>query len=248
VQKSGFQSEVRAAAAISLLRECYSDGSFKEGNTVDFYKLSAMTAKVFNAGVCDNFAATGAFAYGALAKGAGRPSGEKVEVVFNNYHVWVEVNTPGSQNVVIDPWTDGPAVLAEDARFANNRAGISKKAASFDIAAAAEANDWTEATASSVRERKERVDEHLQKCEEAAAQATDGLFKCSPPLPVLSHMFIGRTLNRVMATGDPWKAVVAEVQAVGVAKSLGAERVPVMLADAAKIKDVMLEQVGLRVK
>ena len=79
--------------------------------------LIAALGDLVRAGACDTFASD--VAHGHAPKL--RP-GESIErVAATNFHSWVQLHAPGKPVVVLDPWAQDPAVLAEDRILAVER-------------------------------------------------------------------------------------------------------------------------------
>ena len=200
--------------------------------TSSVYATVAMAAKVFEAGVCDNFASIAALSYGKQAKDAGRLSQDQLRMVSHDVekHTWAEVHGPDREAppVVMDPWSEGHAVFAEDSRYGRDREHVQTHT-SFDIESAAEYHEWSEEFAAGFKPQTwQRLD-----------QAEQALEKKLPrnhpvPQPVLEDGFAGRVHARLQAA-EPWASVVTEVRATGLAASFGARGVPSLVADAQTI-------------
>lgn len=222
------ESEVRTVAAQFLELELREMG-FQHGPdpTASVYATLAMAAKVFDAGVCDHFASVAALSYGKQAQEAGRASRDQVRMVSRGEHTWAEVHGPDAEapSVVMDPWSEGHAVFAEDSRLGKDRAQVQIHAA-FDIDRAAEYHEWTEEFAAGFRPQ---IWQRLDQAEEALEQMSPRNHPV--PQPVLDDGFAGRVRDRLQAA-DPWTSVVTEVRAAGISASFGGRGVPSLLADA----------------
>lgn len=234
VPESDRESQVRNLAAQFMHREFLRDGfQFGADRVSSFYAQAAMTAKVYGAGVCDSYASIAALAYGAKAEAAGARPGESVRLVSHTVqpHTWAEVHVPDRNlpAIVMDAWARGPAVFAADSRYAKDRAQVQDNA-SFDIAGAAQAHDWSDQFSLGLRAN------GLYDCRK---EAEGQLLKQPPeplriPMQMLEPGFAGRAHKR-LESRDPWMAVLTEVRALDVAKSLGGRGLPGLLADASKI-------------
>lgn len=234
--RSHFQSEICASAARTLHRDRI-DSRIHDDESANYYALCAMTGKVFGAGVCDNYAATAAFSYGAAAQQLAHPPAEEVHLVMHKQqkHVWAEVGPSDAQesSVVVDPWADGSAVFAEDSRFASRRTRLSTNA-SLSLSDAADLNHWTDAHSQMIRSDEDDIATRLDQARQEVLGTSGGAFKRWRPQPVLGDQFLARTQDR-LRTNDPWKVVQTEVLATGVARLLDVHRVPDLLSEAPKI-------------
>lgn len=227
------ESEVRAAAAQFLELELRKMG-FQRGPDpmASAYATLAMAAKVFEAGVCDTFASVAALSYGKQAKDAGRSSQEQVRIVSHDdeIHTWAEVYEADSeaQPVVMDPWSEGHAVFAEDTGFAKDRERVQIHT-SFDIESAADYHDWTEEFAAGFRSQ---TAQRLCEAEEALERMPPRNHFSSQP--VLDDGFAVHVHARMQAA-EPWASVVTEVRAAGLAASFGGRGVASLVADAQTI-------------
>ncbi|WP_206956220.1 hypothetical protein [Trinickia acidisoli] len=225
------ESEVRAVAAQFLELELREMG-FQHGPdpTASVYATLAMAAKVFDAGVCDNYASVAALSYGKLAIESSRSSQEEVRMVSCGSHAWAEVSGPDQDAVpvVMDPWSEGHAVFAEDSRFGKNREQVETHT-SFNIERAAEYHEWSEEFAAGFRSQ---TWQRLDQAEETLAQMSPRNHPI--PEPVLEDGFADRVQDGLQSS-DPWKSVVTEVRAVGVAATFGGRGVGSLLADAKTI-------------
>lgn len=145
-------------------------------------------------------------------------------------HTWAEVHVPGGElpPIVMDPWSEGTAVFAEDSRLGKDRDRVTTDA-SFDIESAADAHEWTDEFARGFQSSKFQ---RLDRAEEILEQMPPRTHPV--PQPLLDGEFAGRVRSRLRAN-DPWPSVLKDVKAVGVAASLGGRGVPNLLADAEKI-------------
>ncbi|HET9643943.1 MAG TPA: hypothetical protein VFP68_11445, partial [Burkholderiaceae bacterium] len=236
IGRTRLESTVRAAAAKTLLEEKLFTGTkVRVEDNENFYALCAMTGKVFGAGVCDNFAATAAFSYGRVAKDIGRPPGEEVRLVASRRqrHVWAEVSTPGTARaIVMDAWAEGPAVLAEDSRFAADLKGKYANS-SLQIANAAEIGEWSDSASQSMQAL-EDVNARVEQAREKVIRTSGPTFARWSPKPVLRDTFTARAQGHLKPR-DAWGMVPVEVQAAGVARLLGVERVRDRAAQAQEI-------------
>lgn len=228
------ESQVRALAAQLMHWEFQRSGfQFGADPVVSFQAQGAMAAKVYGAGVCDNYASIAALAYGASAEGHGGRPGESVRVVAHTTerHTWAEVHAPQARSptIVMDAWAPVPAVFAEDSRYARDRGKVQINA-SIDLPDAALAHEWTEDFSRGLKAN------GMYDCrEEAEARCREKAPEPSRiPMQVLDADFAGRVHERLQ-TRDPWQAVQTEVRALGVAKSLGRCGVPVLLAEVPRI-------------
>ncbi len=227
------ESELAAAAAQMLHQELAEMG-FQHGPdpAVSDYATAAMTAKAFGAGVCDNFAPIAALSYGEKAQAAGRPPEEQVRLLSHEAasHTWAQVHAPGEDAppIVMDPWRDGPAVLAQDSALVND-AGQVVVHATMNLEAAAEAHEWADEFS---RGFKASTFDRLDRAEDVLNEMGPRSHPVPPPL--LDGAFAGRVRERIEA-GDPRKPLLAELQAVGQAMSFGSQGVRNLSADAARI-------------
>jgi hypothetical protein len=234
--RTRLESTVRSLAAKTLLKEkLFTGPEVRSSPNENFYALCAMTGKVFGAGVCDNFAATAAFTYGALVKDVGCPPGEEVRLVasYRPKHVWAEVSMPGiTPSIVMDAWLEGPAVLAEDSRFAANPKRKYANA-SLQLADAAEINEWSDSASQSVS-ASEEVKARVEEARKEMIRSSGPVFDLWSAKPVLGDSFLVQVQGRLQPRGA-WGMVPVDVQAVGVTRLLGVERVRDQVAQAGQI-------------
>jgi hypothetical protein len=227
------ESELAAAAAQMLHHELVEMG-FQHGPdpAVSVYATAAMTAKAFGAGVCDNFAPIAALSYGDKAQAAGRPPEEQVRLLSHEAtsHTWAEVHAPGDDApaIVMDPWRDGPAVLAQDAGLVNDADQVVTRA-TMNLESAAENHEWTDEFSrgfkASTFDRLDRAEDRLDEM---------GPRSHPVPPPLLEEAFAGR-VRQHLGSEDPRRQLLTELQAVGQAMSFGSQGVQNLSADAARI-------------
>ncbi len=237
VTESDRECQVRHLAAQFMHREFLRSG-FQYGAepVTSFYVQAAMTAKVYGVGVCDSYASIAALSYGAKAAAAGGAADESLRLVSHaaQPHAWAEVHAPGGNppTIVMDAWARGPAVFSGDSRYAKDRTQVQHNT-SFDMAGAALAHDWTEEFSQGLRAN------GMYDCRQ---EAEEQLLRQPPeplriPMQVLDPDFAQRA-QKQLETRDPWLAVLTEVRALDVARSLGGRAVPGLpglLADASRI-------------
>ena len=232
--ESDRECQVRNLATQFMHREFLRSG-FQYGAepVTSFYVQAAMTAKVYGVGVCDSDASIAALSYGAKAAAAGGAPDESLRLVSHaaQPHAWAEVHAPGGNppTIVMDAWARGPVVFAGDSRYAKDRTQVQHNA-SFDMAGAALAHDWTEEFSQGLRAN------GMYDCRQ---EAEEQLLRQPPeplriPMQVLDPDFAQRA-QKQLETRDPWVAVLTEVRALDVARSLGGRGVPGLLADASRI-------------
>jgi hypothetical protein len=235
------ESELAAAAAQMLHKELVEMG-FQHGPdpVASVYATAAMTAKAFGAGVCDNFAPIAALSYGEKAQAAGRPPEEQVRLVSHEAtrHTWAEVHAPGDDAppIVMDPWRDGPAVLAQDSGLVNDAGEVIVRA-TLNLESAAEAHEWADEFS---RGFKASTFDRLDRAEDALNEMGPRSHPVPPPL--LDEAFAGRARER-MDSGDPRRQLLTELQAVGQAMSFGTQGVRNLSEGAARIVEQAHRQV-----
>jgi hypothetical protein len=224
--------------------------------TSDYWVGLAASAQIYGAGNCDEHAAIAAFAYGGarLNQHEGR-AGERVSVVFNERrkHAWAEAHAhPSAQNetpVVMDAWCEGPPVFAEDSRFADDREAVTE-AVCFNLPHAARSGNTVR------RLQKTETEGHAEWFEWQVDLARDRVRSEAgqqryqqggwlwDPQPVMGERFAKLAAQKLqdMGASPPARthgglarAVQVELQAVGVAMSLGVTGVAKLADEASKI-------------
>jgi hypothetical protein len=238
------ESGARALAAKQLSQDAWQAGhQLMVSDAQNWEAVTAMTAQVFGAGNCGQYAAVAAFAYGERAQQLGRPGDESIRLAHEQGkdHFWIEVHDAdrSRQPLVVDPWADGPAVLAEDSRFAQNRAAITSEV-SFDPSVAADAAGVVRETAErALVETKARVDLRLdaQRPHAFPPDSPDtwpGRFRTGQP--VLGDALLARSRD-ALDSGDPARRVRAGIEAVGIAMARGSTGVSRLVEEATAIVD-----------
>lgn len=239
IRQSIHESEMRVIAAQEM-----GDEMLKLGQPVvpdeeaNFVAISAATARAFGAGNCDEYAASAALSYGSRALAAGRPPGEEVHVVRHGIqeHKWAEAYSGEAPPVVMDAWAQGPAVFAEDSWFGKDRSLVGSTAA-FDLPNAGLLDQVVETGVEEIKQAGPDVlRAWLEKAQAIMADPREGRFAFWRPQPVLDDAFAERVRDRLQ-TNDHKKAVQVELEAVGVAMSLGSGKVPDLVDEASKIVD-----------
>jgi hypothetical protein len=212
----------------------------------DFHVAAASTAQIYSAGNCDEYAAVTAFAYGELrsAQQGSRP-GEEVSVMWNvqRRHTWAEAQTHpsrGDSRMVMDAWAEeGPAVFVEDSRFASDRAAV-EPVSSFNLPRAARSGRIAHRLArAEIEHDRQGVMARLMKARDLVASEQyeekwlpqGSLWQ---PQPVISPTFASRAAEKLQ---DPRheKTLLVEVEAVGVAMSLGITGIANLAGEASRI-------------
>lgn len=208
---------------------------------------SALASRVSGGGNCQEHAANSSLAYGTEALRHTRPSSEEIHIVArrNKDHGWAEVRPSSGQSVVMDAWADGPAVLAEDSRFAKDRNDL-VSLAQFDLASASRGDRLARRGAQRMLETHgTQVQKHLQTAREQV-HASAGQIPwddVSSPQRVIEDQFANRVRDRLdeaashQARNGDWSgSVVVDVHAVSVARSLGSSGVSTIVRDARRIR------------
>lgn len=237
IRRSNEESEMRAIAAEEMSNEAVKLGQFlvadKETN---FLAVALAAGKAFGAGTCDDYAASAALSYGSRALVAGRPPGEQVHVVSHGVqkHRWAEAYSREAPPVVMDAWAEGPAVFAEDSWFGKDRSLVGSTAA-FDLPNAAFLN---QVVGTVVEETKQAGPQMLQpwleKAKAIMADPNEPQMTVWKQQPVLDDSFAERVRDR-LEIKEHGKAVQVELEAVGVAMSLGSSKVADLADEASKI-------------
>ncbi|WP_235664148.1 type III effector [Pseudomonas savastanoi] len=207
-----------------------------ENDEMNWHVLVAMSGQVFGAGNCGEHARIASFAYGALAQESGRSPREKIHLAEQpgKDHVWAETDnsSAGSSPIVMDPLSNGAAILAEDSRFAKDRSAV-ERTYSFTLAMAAEAGKVARETAENVlTHTTSRLQKRLADQLPNVSPLEGGRYQ--PEKSVLDEAFARRVSDK-LNSDDPRRALQMEIEAVGVAMSLGAEGVKTVARQAPKV-------------
>jgi hypothetical protein len=127
ITHTGRESRYRTAAAKGLISQWDAENLRVTNDLVANYEARRAGAAIaFQAGNCREHASVAALAYGRFAVQQGRDPSETVDVVGGLNHNWAEVRAhPGGEDsVVMDPWAEGPPVMAADSRFARDRSRV----------------------------------------------------------------------------------------------------------------------------
>lgn len=241
LRETGGKSRMHMVAARGMVHDWDRAGA-RLANTepVNFHVKQAAASRVFGAGNCAEYASLAVLAYGNEARHREPPSQERVQAVHHRIkkHGWAEVRpAKGSGGrVVMDPWADGPAVFAEDSRFAKDRKSVSTKT-SISVAEAAEGHRLAvQASAAAMKDRADEIKERCQKASDyvkrewAEGHAAEWEQMQWSPQPVLDGALANRTRQRL-------NSLQSEVHAAGVAMSLGSRRVRDVVTDVPRIID-----------
>ncbi|PHN81926.1 type III effector [Pseudomonas syringae pv. cerasicola] len=205
---------------------------------MNWHVLVAMSGQVFGAGNCGEHARIASFAYGALAQENGRSEDENIYLAAsrsedeNIYlaasteedHVWAETDESqsGTSTIVMDPWSNGSAIFAEDSRFAKNRNAV-ERTDTFNLSTAAEAGKITRETAEkALTQVTTRLQKRLADQQEQVSPIKSGRYR--PEKSVLDDAFVRRVSDKLTST-DLRRALQVDIEAVGVAMSLGTKGV-----------------------
>ncbi|RMQ57055.1 AvrPphE [Pseudomonas savastanoi pv. phaseolicola] len=237
-QRTHLQSGARAVAAKRLRKDAERAGHepMPENDEMNWHVLVAMSGQVFGAGNCGEHARIASFAYRALAQESGRSPREKIHLAEQpgKDHVWAETDnsSAGSSPIVMDPWSNGAAILAEDSRFAKDRSAV-ERTYSFTLAMAAEAGKVARETAENVlTHTTSRLQKRLADQLPNVSPLEGGRYQ--PEKSVLDEAFARRVSDK-LNSDDPRRALQMEIEAVGVAMSLGAEGVKTVARQAPKV-------------
>ncbi|HET9642577.1 MAG TPA: hypothetical protein VFP68_04295 [Burkholderiaceae bacterium] len=212
----------------------------------NFDVVAASTAQLYSAGNCDEYAAVTAFAYGKLrSEQPGSRPGEEVGVMTNERrrHSWAEAQAhascEGDSRIVMDAWAEGPAVFAADSRFASDREAV-HTASTFNLPRAA----WSGRAAhrlakAEIEHDREGVMARLMDARAIVAGEhyhEQWLPQSSiwQPQPVISAPFANHAAEKLQDARHE-KALQVELEAVGVAMSLGTTGVSKLAREASRI-------------
>lgn len=241
LRETGGKSRVHMVAARGMVNDWDREGArLADAEPVNFHVKRAAASMVFGAGSCAEHASLAVLAYGNEARFHAQPLQERVQAVHHRgkKHGWAEVR-PGagsSGRVVMDAWADGPAVFAEDSRFAKDRKSVSTKTA-ISVAEAAEGHRLAvQASEAAMNDRADEIEERCQKASDYVkrewANGHEAEWKQMEwsPQPVLDGALANRTRQRL-------HSLQSEVHAAGVAMSLGSWRVRDVVNDVPRIID-----------
>ncbi len=237
-QRSNLESGARTLAARRLRKDAETAGHepMPENEDMNWHVLVAMSGQVFGAGNCGEHARIASFAYGALAQEKGRTGDENIHLSAQSGedHVWAETDdsSAGSSPIVMDPWSNGPAVFAEDSRFAKDRSAV-ERTDSFTLSTAAEAGKITRETAEkALTQATSRLQQRLAD-QQAQVSPVEGS-RYRQENSVLDDAF-ARRVSDTLNNADPRRALQVEIEASGVAMSLGAQGVKTVVQQAPKV-------------
>ncbi|EGH41107.1 type III effector HopX1, partial [Pseudomonas syringae pv. pisi str. 1704B] len=126
----------------------------------------------------------------------------------------------------------GPAVFAEDSRFAKDRSGV-ERTDSFTLSTAAEAGKITRETAEkALIQATSRLQQRLAD-QQAQVSPVEGS-RYRQENSVLDDAF-ARRVSDTLNNADPRRALQVEIEACGVAMSLGARGVKTVVQQAPKV-------------
>ncbi|WP_458380552.1 hypothetical protein [Rhizobium ruizarguesonis] len=223
-QLTNLESGARTLAARRLREDAEAAGHepMSANEAMHWHILVAMSGQVFGAGNCGEHARIASFAYGALAQENGRSEDENIYLAASTEedHVWAEtdVTQSGSSTIVMDPWSNGSAIFAEDSRFAKNRNAV-ERTDTFNLSIAAEAGKITRETAEkALTQVTTRLQKRLADQQEQVSPIKSGRYR--PEKSVLDDAFV-RRVNGKLCARDLRRALQVDVEAVGVAMSLG---------------------------
>ncbi|MCQ2991018.1 type III effector [Pseudomonas tremae] len=227
-QLTNQESRARTVAARRLRKDAEAAGHepMPANAPMNWHVLVAMSGQVFGAGNCGEHAHIASFAYGALAQENGRPEDENIHLVASTEedHVWAETDESrsGTSTIVMDPWSNGPAIFAEDSRFAKNRNAV-ERTDTFKLSTAAEAGNITrEIAEKALTQATPRLQQRLADQQAHVLPIRSGRYRQEQS--VLDDAFVRRVSGK-LTTPDPQRALQVEMEAVGVAMSLGAKDV-----------------------
>lgn len=240
LSKSEGESRVGMVAAREMVNDWNREGvRLADTEPVDFHVKRAAASMVFGAGSCAEHASLAILSYGNEAQRHEQPPQERVQAVHHRIHKhgWAEARSGAgsSGRVVMDPWADGPPVLAEDSRFAKNRKAVSTKT-SISLAEAAEGHRLAARAAETEMRDKAEIERKRQKSSDYIAQEwaegheAEWVQTQWSPQSVLDDAFARRAGQRL-------QSLQSEVHAAGVAMSLGSRRVSDVVKDAPRIVD-----------
>ncbi|WP_240334892.1 type III effector [Pseudomonas syringae] len=180
--------------------------------------------------------AIASFAYGASAQEKGRAGDENIHLAAQSGedHVWAETDdsSAGSSPIVMDPWSNGPAVFAEDSRFAKDRRAV-ERTDSFTLSTAAKAGKITRETAEkALTQATSRLQQRLADQQAQVSPVEGGRYRQENS--VLDDAF-ARRVSDMLNNADPRRALQVEIEASGVAMSLGAQGVKTVVRQAPKV-------------
>ncbi|KPZ28081.1 hypothetical protein AN901_200223 [Pseudomonas syringae pv. theae] len=234
-QRSNLESGARTVAARRLRKDAEAAGHepMPANEDMNWHVLVAMSGQVFGAGNCGEHARIASFAYGALAQEKGRNADEYIHLAAQSGedHVWAETDnsSAGSSPIVMDPWSNGPAIFAEDSRFAKDRSTV-ERTDSFTLATAAEAGKITRETAeNALIQATSRLQKRLADQKSQVSPVAGGRYRQGNS--VLDDAF-ARRVSDTLNNGDPRRALQVEIEAAGVAMSLGAQGVKAVAEQA----------------
>lgn len=258
------ESRSRTAAAKGLIQHWdASNLALTRDPVVNHEAKRAAAAMAFQAGNCREHASVAALNYGRFAIRDGRPADEVVDVVGGLKHNWAEVRPrSGSESaVVIDPWAEGPPVMAEDSRFGKDRSKVQQgpgmrigAAAQGYVKARSAATRYQEEAPADMQSRLAR--EHKLRRNENLDHPSAGIWR---PQRVLDDEFSQRALGKLHGElpirqhheqDDPdacavqraAQAVAVDIKAMGVAKELGASgQVGELIDEAGRVVDAARE-------
>nr|BCN13711.1 type III effector HopX1 [Pseudomonas cannabina pv. alisalensis] len=238
-QKTDLESSIRTRSVMRLTRDAEAAGHTPMRGVdadMNWNVLVAMSGRIFGAGNCREHARIASFAYGGLAQESGRSSEEKIHLATKAGvdHVWVETDHPDADSspMVIDPWANGSAILAEDSRFAKDRSAVTRTD-TFDLSLAAEAGQIAKATAEeALAHTQGRLQQRLASERPDAVPLESGRYR--EEVSVLDDTF-ARRVGQKVNTADPRGMLNVELEAVGVAMSLGGEGVKPLTQEASQI-------------
>ncbi|SDW50525.1 hypothetical protein SAMN05444064_10494 [Pseudomonas syringae] len=227
-QLSNLESGARTLAARCLRKDAEAAGHepMPANEPMNWHVLVAMSGQVFGAGNCGEHARIASFAYGALAQENGRSEDENIYLAASTEedHVWAETDESqsGTSTIVMDPWSNGSAIFAEDSRFAKNRNAV-ERTDTFNLSTAAEAGKITRETAEKVLTQvTTRLQKRLADQQEQVSPIKSGRYR--PEKSVLDDAFVRRVSDK-LTSPDLRRALQVDIEAVGVAMSLGTKGV-----------------------